>query len=99
MLAEMVEENQRNWDRILQKAVFAYRVSINESTGFTPSWLISVDPQLPIDVMQLSKETPTNVPEFVQEVCKSIRVACDEKSEVTRSGGKPFYHTSSLISL
>ena len=82
MLAKMVEENQRNWDKMLQKAVFAYRVSINESTGFTP-YLVNFgrSPQLPIDVMfgqQLSKETPTNVPEFVREVRKSIRVACDK---------------------
>ena len=82
MLAKMVEENQRNWDKILQKAVFAYRVSINESTGFTP-YLVNFgrSPQPPIDVMfgqQLSKETPTNVPEFVREVRKSIRVACDK---------------------
>ena len=76
MLAKMVDENQRNWDSILQKAVFAYRVSINKSTGFTP-YLVNFgrSPQLPIDVMfgrQYSKEVPTNVPNFVQEVRKSI---------------------------
>ena len=82
MLAKMVDENQRNWDRMLQKAVFAYRVSINESTGFTPySVNFGRSPRLPIEVMfgqQLSRETPTNVPEFIREVRKSVRVACDK---------------------
>ena len=36
MLAKMVNDNQTNWDTELKKAVFAYRISINETTGFTP---------------------------------------------------------------
>jgi hypothetical protein len=52
MLAKTIQEDQRNWDLQLQKAIFAYRVSINETTGFTP-FLITFgrSPQLPVDVM------------------------------------------------
>ena len=35
MLAKVVKESQRDWDRHLQKALFAYRTSIHETTGFT----------------------------------------------------------------
>ena len=35
MLSKMVKENQQDWDSQLPKALFAYRTSIHESTGFT----------------------------------------------------------------
>ena len=33
MLAKMVKESQRDWDRHLQKALFAYRTSLHETMG------------------------------------------------------------------
>ena len=35
MLAKMVRENQRDWDKHLPKALMAYRTALHESTGFT----------------------------------------------------------------
>lgn len=52
MLAKMVQTNQRNWDVQLPKALFAYRCSLHESTGFTPYHLnFGRSPHLPVDVM------------------------------------------------
>ena len=36
ILSKMVQANQQNWDVQLPKALFVYRCSIHESTGFTP---------------------------------------------------------------
>ena len=36
ILAKMVGEHQDDWDKHLQKAVFAYRTSLHESTGYSP---------------------------------------------------------------
>ena len=36
IIAKHVKENQRDWDSCLPKALWVYRTSIQESTGFTP---------------------------------------------------------------
>ena len=40
ILAKTVKDNQRDWDLCLQKALFAYRTSLHETTGFTPFHLV-----------------------------------------------------------
>ena len=36
MLSKVINDNQKDWDIHLPKALFAYRTSIHESTGFSP---------------------------------------------------------------
>jgi len=40
MIAKWVTDNQRNWDETLPAVAFAYRTSENETTGFTPFYLM-----------------------------------------------------------
>ena len=40
MLAKLISENQRDWDQKLSTVAFAYRTSVQESTGFTPYFLL-----------------------------------------------------------
>ena len=52
MLSMFVSENQRDWDRCLPHAMMAYRTSVHESTGCTPSeMMLGRDIQLPADVL------------------------------------------------
>ena len=52
MLSKVVNENQRDWDTHLPKALFAYRTSLHESTGFSPFFVnYGRSAILPIDVM------------------------------------------------
>ena len=80
MLAKMVNDNQTNWDTELQKAVFAYRISINETTGFTP-FLVNFgrSPRLPIDVMLgLHTTSHRNMPQYVQSLRRSVHKSIQE---------------------
>ena len=40
MLAKLVSENQRDWDKKLPAVAFAYRASVQEATRFTPYFLM-----------------------------------------------------------
>ena len=53
MLANMVGEHHSDWDKHLQKAIFTYRTSLHESTGYSP-YLVNFGhspPVLLVDVM------------------------------------------------
>ena len=81
MLAKMLDNYQRNWDTQLQKAVFAYRVSINETTGFTPLFQVNFgrSPKLPIDVMIGFENTrEQSLPTYVRNTRRSLQKTWDE---------------------
>lgn len=96
MLAKSIQENQRNWDVELQKALFAYRVSINESTGFSPFLAnFGRSPQLPVDAMFHTGYHSTydrdaiNLPQFVRQVQSTIRRCTVQiRENLTRSREK-----------
>ena len=75
MLAKSIDQNQRNWDTELQRVLFAYRVSIHDSTGFTPFLAnFGRSPKLPVDVM-FHNQVPDSrepLPSFVKHVQKSL---------------------------
>ena len=71
IVAKTVQDNQRDWDSQLQKALFAYRVSIHESTGFSPYQLnFGRTPGLPVDVFLgrslIANRTVNDYPDFVR---------------------------------
>ena len=73
MLAKMVRENQRDWDKHLPKALMAYRTALHESTGFTPFALnFGRSPKLPVDLIlgNTTGEEEADTPEFLQSVRK-----------------------------
>ena len=52
MIQKQISENQTTWDRILQPCLGAYRVSKNESTKYSPYFVMyGRDPVLPIDTL------------------------------------------------
>lgn len=81
MLSKMIEEQQTTWDQHLQKALFAYRTSIHESSGFSPFLLtFGRSPILPIDVMlgvadvigKEGREEGHNLPHYVSSLQQSL---------------------------
>ena len=78
MLAKMVGEHHSDWDKHLQKAIFAYRTS---STGYSP-YLVNFgrSPVLPVDVMlgRFDREgNDGNIPQYIKEVRKTLKNAYD----------------------
>ena len=64
MLSKFVQENQRNWDRLLPLLAMAYRSAIHESTGCTPNELMfGRDVRLPVDLMFGSPPVPVTPPD------------------------------------
>ena len=82
MLAKMVGEHHSDWDKHLQKAIFAHRTSLHESTGYSP-YLVNFErsPVLPVDVMlgRFDREgNDGNIPQYIKEVRKTLKNAYDE---------------------
>lgn len=81
ILAKTVKENQRDWDRCLQKALFAYRTSVHEVTGFTPFHLVlGRTPQLPIDAMlgRIGDAEVLDYPTFFQDLHSKLKCAFNQ---------------------
>ena len=52
MIQKQISENQSRWDQILQPCLGAYRVSKNESTKYSPYFIMyGRDPVLPVDTL------------------------------------------------
>ena len=61
MMATFVSENQRDWDTVVPKVVFAYNTSKHETTGVTPFELFhGRSARLPLDVTCGGTECPAD---------------------------------------
>ena len=82
MLAKMVNDNQKDWDIHLPKAIFAYCTAIHDSTGYSPFHVnFGRSPSLPIDIMLGRFSSPDGekeVAEYVKEVALSFKDAYDK---------------------
>ena len=70
MIAKWVSQNQRNWDQTLPAVAFAYRTSVQESTGFTPFFLMhGREARIPADLVYglPPSDSPTHYSEFALE--------------------------------
>lgn len=70
--------NQGNWDRKLPFVLFAYRTSPQESTGYSPFYLLyGRDPVLPTEevLMPAPDQTPVLISEYAEEVAESLQEA------------------------
>ena len=76
MLAKVVADNQRDWDKHLPQVLFAYRTSLHETTKFTPFFLnFGRSPTLPIDIMlgrEPQEQNPQAIPQYVQHLRESL---------------------------
>ena len=81
MLAKMVGEHHSDWDKHLQKALFAYRTSLHESTGYSPYFVnFGRSPVLPVDVIVGRFDSERNdgsIPQYIKEVRKTLKNAYD----------------------
>ena len=81
MLAKMVGDHHSDWDKHLQKALFAYRTSLHESTGYSPCFVnFGRSPVLPVDVMLGRFDRERNdgsIPQYIKEVRKTLKNAYD----------------------
>ena len=79
MLAKVVTDNQKDWDKHLPQVLFAYRTSLHETTKFTPYFLnFGRSPTLPVDIMlgrEREEQDPDNMPQYVQRLQQSLRHA------------------------
>eukprot|EP00731_Ephydatia_muelleri_P033914 Em0041g27a len=81
-LTTMVGEHQDDWDKHLQKAVFAYRTSLHESTGYSPYFVnFGRSPVLPVDVMLgrfgTGERGDGTIPQYIKEVKTTLKMAYD----------------------
>ena len=68
-----------DWDAYLQAVLFAYRVSVNDATGYSPYYLISGRvPTIPLDLaFPLRHETYKNMDDYVEKITRRLNSAFD----------------------
>ena len=79
MLAKFISDNQRDWDEKLPAVAFAYRTSVQESTKFTPFYLMyGREARIPADLVygtQPDSDLTSNVSEFADKHQTALREA------------------------
>lgn len=75
MLTKFVSQTQRDWDIYLPLVLMAYRTSVHDSTGFSPSlMMLGREPELPIDLLFGSSPATKSKSQcsYVQNLQKSL---------------------------
>ena len=93
MLAKMVGEHRTDWDKHLQKALFAYRTSLHDTTGYSP-YLITLHVDLMLGRVDIDENSDRTVPQYVKDVQKTLKGAYDTirvNLEVTQKKRKETY--------
>ena len=100
-----------DWDDYLPPIAFAYRASTNESTGYSPYYLVhGHDPILPLDALLNIEDTPSSVPQeeivsaTVQRLKDAFRAAREQQYraylknyEMTQNKVKPEFKKDDWI--
>jgi len=71
MLRTFVNENQDDWDLLLNKLAFAYRTAVHRATGYTPFEMVyGRQPKLPIDLFYENCSDPLELDwaEYVKQM-------------------------------
>ena len=79
-LTQLYDKKTPNWDRFIPAVLFAYRVSVNDVTGYSPYFLLhGRDPVLPSDITFIPGERPIpTYDEHRTNVTELLRRAFDE---------------------
>ena len=79
-LSMFVSSHQKDWDKYLNSALFAYRTSINSSRGDSPYFLLfGREPTLPPDTcFNVPKELPPSVEAYKENLVKQLKIAHEE---------------------
>ena len=68
MISMYITDEQTNWDEPLPFICFAYNTARQESTGFSPFFLLyGREPNLPVDILLGSHPNPVWSPDFAQQ--------------------------------
>ena len=82
MMASFVSENQRDWDTVVPKVVFAYNTSRHETTGVTPFELFHGRPaRLPLDVTCGGTDCPADKvssPRELEDIRRKVTDAIED---------------------
>ena len=82
MMASFVSENQRDWDTVVPKVVFAYNTSRHETTGVTPFELLHGRPaRLPLDVTCGGTDCPADKvcsPRELEDIRRKVTDAIED---------------------
>ena len=88
ILAAVVQDHA-DWDLYLQRALFAYRTSVNDTTAFTPFRLMyGREAALPVDIAYGAPPStpPTQAPQYVQHLQESLQ---DSFQKARSAGATP----------
>ena len=87
MLAKAVKERPFGWEDHLQRLCLAYNTSVNQTTGYSPFYLMfGRQVRMPIDLMYGCPDTHTvTVPQYVADLCASRRKAYENVMECMES--------------
>ena len=81
MLAKFTSQHQRDWDQHLALLMMAYRTSVHETTGYTPSMMmLGREAEVPLDLLMGTPpphSSNTDVTEYTQELRKRIQAVHD----------------------
>ena len=81
-LSKLVNEEHNDWDQKLDTILFAYRVSKQKSTGYSPFYMMfHRQPSLPIDSELLPLLDKSGEPDYEAFIEKTASV-CEEIKEV-----------------
>jgi hypothetical protein len=106
MLSMYVEENQTDWDLHLQPVMLAYRSTVQDTTGYTPHFLMTGRQlNLPVDVMfrdtqQSEARSPRS--DYVDNVRQAVQPAYEHVRMNTQNSQrqqKDFYDRQTRGSL
>ena len=77
-ITQVFDRKTADWDEYLPAVLFAYRVSENDATGYSPYMLMhGRDPVLPADVIFSPESTPINEDSYVENMSERLRKALD----------------------
>ncbi|UYV80868.1 hypothetical protein LAZ67_19002048, partial [Cordylochernes scorpioides] len=109
MLSMYVDVEQRNWDAVLPYVTFAYNTSQQESTGFSPFYLIhGRDVETPLDTILAYREN-TSLEDYVESMVTNaedarqlarlniLRSQERDKSRYDQSHRPVHYQTGDLV--
>lgn len=76
MIAMFTNERQDDWDEGINQVLFAYRSAINQSTGFSPFFMLhGYSPRYPADLLVTTEEHYGNYSQYLHHVIENIKTA------------------------
>jgi hypothetical protein len=95
MLAQVVADDQRNWDLYVSSSCFAYNTAVHSSIGFTPSYLeFGRELRLPNDLVEPgeNERRVESHTEYAQQLRNGLSKAFQTANDILHSAHKTQKH-------